>query len=318
MVDDLIVKKQRAIINTVHAVIARKRKQSGLSQLIENAALGKAALSMSESLITTENPLSEQFHSDYTRTVKSLGYPGAGVGVVYYRKVWPLETPNELIAQEIADLFIQQVGEDHWEDWGCGISRGFETRSPTEFCMCVVQGLGYLDGNSLVAKYVNEERVKAGTQPLEVNYHLRRMARNYLAMDTELDKSQLLRDLSQCDYAEPMSRVRSDYSGVYAPLPVDRDGISLHELTRLVANEFLSARGDVLLRSDWQDVGFAVKLDPVLSPMTRTVPSIMAEYVIAWHLPPNASRPTHFPPPIGALPSVGELPRKRRVWWWPF
>ena len=64
--------------------------------------------------------------------------------------------------------------------------------------MCVVFGVGFSDGNALITDYVNEERVKAGVQPLELDYYLRRLARDYLAMDTEPDRSRMLRDVEQC------------------------------------------------------------------------------------------------------------------------
>ena len=285
---------------------------------MDSSALGKAALSMSDSLMTIEDPQVEQIQSDYQQRARSFGYRGTGVGIAYYRKVWPLDTCNEVITQEILGLFLPTAGEDWWEDWGFGISRGLDADRPTEFCMCVVVGVGYSDGNALVTNHINQERVKVGVQPLELNYHLRRLARSYLAMDTEPDWNRISRDIEQCDYVEGMSRFRCDHRGVYAPLPDDRDALSLHELARLVADELLRTRGESLMRSDWQHIGFAVKLEPVLPPMASAVPSIISEYVIAWRLPRGAVRPAHFPPPIDDPPQIGETPQKRKAWWWPF
>ena len=317
MIDDLLLRKQRAIHDAITTAIVEKRRQLGLSQFMNSSALGKAALSMSESLVPMQNPQGEQILSDYQQRAKSFGFQGGGVGVAYYRKVWPLDTHNEVITQDILNIFLPTAGHDSWEDWGFGLSRGFDSEKPTEFCMCVVFGVGFSDGNALITDYVNEERVKAGVQPLELDYHLRRLSRDYLAMDTEPDSNRMLRDIEQCDYSEPMSRIRLDHGGVYAPIP--GGDLSLYEVARLVADEFLRTRRDTLLCSDWQHVGFAVQLEPVLPPMGLRVPSIMSEYVIAWRLPPNAERPAHFPPPFDRMEQpIVETPQKRRAWWWPF
>ena len=316
-IDNVLLGKQRAINNDVVTAIAEKRSLSGLSQLMNSSSLGKAALSMSESLGPMQNPQGEQILSSYQQRAKSFGYQGAGVGVAYYRKIWPLDTHNEVIAQDILNIFLPTAEDDSWEDWGFGLSRGFDSEKPTEFCMCVVFGVGFSDGNALITDYVNEERVKAGVQPLELDYHLRRLARDYLVLDTEPDRNRMLRDIQRCDYAEPMSRIRFDHGGVYATHP--GGDLSFYEVARLVADEFLRTRRDTLLRSDWQHVGFAVQLEPVLPPMDLRVPSIMSEYVIAWRLPPNAERPAHFPPPTDRMEQpIVETPRKRRAWWWPF
>ena len=217
--DNFLLKKQRAIHDAVVTAIAEKRSQFGLSQLINSSVLGKAALSMSESLVPMQNPQGEQILSDYQQRAKSFGYQGAGVGVAYYRKVWPLDTHNEVITQDILDIFLPTAGDDSWEDWGFGLSRGFDSEEPTEFCICVVFGLGFSDGNALITDYVNEERVKAGVQPLELDYHLRRLARDYLALDTEPDRSRMLKDIEQCDYAEPMSRIRLDHGACLCSTP---------------------------------------------------------------------------------------------------
>ena len=278
---------------------------------MNSALLGKAALSMSESLISMNDPQAEEVQSEYQNRANSFGYQGVGIGVAYYRKVWPLDTHNEVVTQDIIDVFLPTAGHDSWEDWGFGLSRGFDSERPTEFSMCVVLGVGCSDGNALITDYVNEERVKVGVQTLELNYHLRRLAREYLEMDTEPDRNRMLRDIEQCDYAEPKSRIRLDHGGIYAPLP--SGNLTLYEMARLVADEFLRTRRDTLLRSDWQHIGFAVRLDPVMPPIPPTVPSIMSEYVIAWRLPPGVERPAHFP--RSAEQSIAETPRKRRSWW---
>ena len=106
MIDDLLLRKQRAIHDAITTAIVEKRRQLGLSQFMNSSPLGKAALSMSESLVPMQNPQEEQILSDYQQRAKSFGYQGAGVGVAYYRKVWPLDTHNEGITQDITDVFF--------------------------------------------------------------------------------------------------------------------------------------------------------------------------------------------------------------------
>ena len=296
--DRFIRRKQAAILETVVNSIVEKRKLGGLSQLIESSALGKAALWSSESLITDENPQNERVYSEYRQKAEAAGYQGIGVAVAHYRKVWPLDTSNNVIAQDILDTFMPKAVEDSWEDWGFGISRGFDDNNPEQFCMCVVVGVGYSDGNALVTNYVNEERVKAGIQPLVLDYHLRHLARDYVAMNNEPDRSRLSIDIEQSSYVEGMSRFRSSYGRTFIPFPVDQDEISNYQLARLVADEVLKTAEESLLRSDWHDVGFAVKLEPVRTSTDSADLSIVTDCILAWRLPENTERPAHFPPPI--------------------
>ena len=301
-IDYFLKQKQDAIQNALVAAVTGERRRLGLSQLVDNSILGEAAEVTHETLISVENPPSEQMQSDFQRRAKFSGYQGAGVGVAYCRNSWPLDRSNDVIAQEMLDVILETTVEGLWEDWSIGLSRIVDPRRPTEFCVGVVVGLGFSDGNSLITNYINEERVKAGVQPLELDSQLRRLARGYVAMDIEPDRSRLSNDVEECGYAEGMSRFRSDYRGVYAPLPAGNRELSIYQLARLVADELLKTRRESLMRSDWQHVGFATKREPVLPPKGWTeglrVPSIMAEYVIAWRLAPGAERPEHFPPPI--------------------
>ena len=159
-------------------------------------------------------------------------------------------------------------------------------------------GVGYSDANALVINYINEERAKVGSPPLEVSYHLRLLVRNYLAMYSEPEQSQILSDLSECGHLEPGLTVRRAYAGAYAPIPPESGDLSAWDVARIVATELLKTYGEVLLRPDWQDIGLAVRLDPVIPPVGPEVPSIMAEYLVAWRLPEFVQRPAHFPPPI--------------------
>ena len=317
MIDDILLEKQHDIHEGVKTAIVQRRRQLGLNQLMGNSLLGKAALSMSDSLMAMQNPKADQIQYEYQKFAKGLGYEGLEIGTTYYRKVWPLTTRNDVITHDILDIFLRASDGEAWEDWGFGISRGFNAEKPTEFCMCIVLGVGYKDGNALITNCINKARIKAGVQPLGLHPRLRHLAREYLVMDTEPEMSQVMRDIERSDYIEGSARARAGYGGVYAALPMGRE-VRAFEVARLVADEFIKARGESLLRSDWQHVGFAVKREPVLPPHAPTVPSVMAEYVIAWRLPPGLERPAHFPPPIIDRRKIGETTQKRKSWWWPF
>ena len=219
MIDDVITQKQAAIENAVEVRMIEKRKELGLNRLMGSSALGRAAMSMSESLVRDiENPEPEQITAEYQQRTESAGYRGAEVSVAYYRKTWPIDAPIELVANDILDLFLPTGLVDLWEDWGFGVSGGFDETNPSRFGTCVVLGTGWTDGNALVTNYINEERVKRGSEPLNVNYALRILAREYLAMDTEPDRRQILSDILQAGYAElgsanlvrPQRSVRAD------------------------------------------------------------------------------------------------------------
>ena len=166
--DDLLSTKVQAIMKIVETVVAGKRKDLGLSPLFVDSALGTAAMSVSEDIATMEDPQAELMHSIYWRTAKSLGYRGMVTGMVYYRKMWSIDVHDDVIAQHILNIFGEVIKEDQWEDGAFGVCKG-NVETPGNFVMCVVFGLGYTDGNALITKHINEERIKAGIQPLELD-----------------------------------------------------------------------------------------------------------------------------------------------------
>ena len=299
-VDNFIRLKQSAVLDVVMNSIAEKRKQLGLSQLMDNSALGRAALSMSESLLTDEHPQVDLMQLQYQQRTESFDYHGLGVGLTWYRKVWPTDTSNNAIAQDILDMFMPTIVED-WEEFGLGISRGVDDNDPGQFCMCLVLGVG-ADGSAIVTNHINEERVKMGLRPLESDYYLRRLVRDYVAIHDSPDESRISIDIEQSGYVKGMSRFRCSYGRTVTPLPpVDQGKLSfheLHELGRLAASEVLRTKRESLFRSDWQDVGFALTLGHTLTSADAVELSIVTDCVLAWRMPPNTERPAHFPPPI--------------------
>ena len=170
----------------------------------------------------------------------------------------------------------------------------------TGFGVGVVFGVGYTDGNALVTNHINEPRRNAGVQPLELNHRLRNLARDYLALYSEPGPDQMRKDIEECGYLVPGITARWAYSGVYVPIQSGGGDLYVRDVARMVADQFLRAEGELLLRADWQDIGIAVRTDPVLPPDNPAVPagpSVQAEFLIGWRLPEGVERPAHFPPP---------------------
>ena len=267
--DSAVQQKQSAIQELVQAAIIQKRRDLGVSQLMNNSPLGMAALSACQAMVEIEEPQSEQVYTDFRLAATSMGYQGVETGMAYYRQTWSLDTPNERIAQHILEHIGVTAVEELWEDWGFGLSRGLFPDRPTEFGHGVVFGVGYTDGNALVTNYINEERVKAGVQPLELNHRLRNLVREYLVMESTPDTEQTRKDILECGYLVAGFTARWTHDGVYAPIPAGSGDLHVRDVARLVADEFLRDRGDLLLRADWQDIGIAVRRDPSFH---RTVP----------------------------------------------
>ena len=298
--DQIAEQKQDAVHELVQDAIIERRRELGLSQLMNSAALGRAALWVCQKMVATEVPESEQVKADFQRAAGHIGYGGLEVGVSHYRQSWPLDTPNEQIVQHILQYFDGAASGDFWEDWGFGVTRGTFIDQQTGFGFGVVFGVGYTDGNALVTNYINEARQQGGVQPLELDHRLRNLARDYLALYSEPDTAQIRKDIEEYGYLREGITARWAYSGVYARIPVASTGLDVRDIARLVADELLSAERELLMRADWQDIGIAVRTDPVLPPDDAHVPdgpSIQAEFLVGWRLTEGVARPAHFPPP---------------------
>lgn len=295
---DYIQQKHIAVSRLVEDAIIERRRQVGISQLMNSSALGRVAFTVCQSLMMDPDPQTGRIHADFEGRARALGYSGLELGVAYYREPWPLDTANEEIAQDIFARFTGAAEQDMWEDWGLGLGKGFNAETPNIFGMGMVFGLGYLDGNALITDHINEARVRAGVEPLELSYHLRRLARDYLPMDSHPEVSRIMDDLEGCGYRAPGFTTRWAYGGGYAPVPMGDGPIHVRDMAKLVANELLKTDGERLLRSDWQHIGVAVRVEPILPPEDPIVPSFQAEYLVGWRLPEGDERPEHFPPPI--------------------
>lgn len=70
-----------------------------------------------------------------------------------------------------------------------------------------------------MTNYINEERIKAGVQLLELNHRLRNLVREYLAMESEPDIEQMKKDIVERGYLTTGFTARCAYNGVYAVIP---------------------------------------------------------------------------------------------------
>lgn len=322
MNDRIMSQKQKAIGEAVETGLEKVRKEAGLNKLMVDTALGRSAMSMSSSILADiENPEYNQILADYGQLAYSNGYQGTEVGVAYYRNNWPIETPDDLIANEFIDHFLQTFKMDLWEECVLGVSSALDERYAGRLGICIVIGTGWTDGNALVVNYINEERRKRSVRPLNVHNALRLLARQYLAMDTEPDRDEILPALWQVGYAHPRGRTWFDHSGVFAPVPSDKDALTIRDIAKLVTDQYLRDK-DLLLNPRWEDVGFATGLQPVQPlKVNPSVPSFVSEFVIAKHISPGFTGHLNeaylYRRPRRPDPRV-EQARRRKRWWWPF
>ena len=131
MNDRVISQKQKAISEAVETGLEKVRKEAGLNQLMVDTVLGVAAMSISSAIFADiENSEYGQILTEYKQLVTSNGYQGTEVGVAYYRKGWPIDTPDALIANEFIDHFLQTATTDLWEDCALGITSGLDENYP--------------------------------------------------------------------------------------------------------------------------------------------------------------------------------------------
>lgn len=168
------------------------------------------------------------------------------------------------------------------------------------FGMGPVFGIDCSDANAFITSYINQASLSLGAPPLELNHHLRRLPQLYFAIECNSEPDQIWEDLQECGHMAPSFLVLQFYSSVYAPILSDGGYLLIRDVARIVSDEFVMVHGERLLRPDWQEIGIAVRLDPVIAPIGQEVPSIMAEY---WRLPEDADRPTYLPPLAEPTPS---------------
>ncbi len=276
--------RQYKIVNGVSESVAVRRTQQGLPKAMGNSELGLAAWRVSHDLAGVDVDRQEQVEAEYSQRVKEVEYDG-WTGIAYFREVWDMHTPDDIIISEMTDVLCRQIGNFAYEDFGVGITCGYPNDDQSLFGVFIAIGYGCSDGSAYAIARVNRVRESSGVPALEADYSLRSVARTYIALDTVPNDAQRLADLRESGYGKPRVRIRSFYSGAYSPAPEDIDQLTYEEVGDLAASGLLADHEETLLLSDWQDIGVAVKL----TRHSESAPlCVHAEFVVGRQLPEKA------------------------------
>ena len=276
--------RQYKIVNDVSESVAVRRTQQGLPNAKGNAELGLAAWRVSHDLAGVDVDGQGHVEAEFGQRVKEVEYDG-WTGIAYFREVWDMHTPDDIIISEMTDVLCRQIGNFAYEDFGMGITCGYPNDDQSLFGVFIAIGYGCSDGSAYAIARVNRVRESSGVPTLEADYSLRSVARMYIALDTVPDDAQRLADLREAEYGEPGVSIRSFYSGAYSPVPEDIDQLTYKEVGELAASGLLADHEETLLLSDWQDIGVAVKL----TRHSETSPlCVHAEFIVGRQLPEDA------------------------------
>ena len=282
------------------------RAQQGLPEALPSSALGKAALKIATRFAEEEIESPEQVSKEFDKYVLEGEDEFAGwSSVAYYRTTWQMHTPDkEIIDGMTADL-CRQIHNLAFEDCGFGIACGYTDDSYSRFGVFIAIGYGYTDGSAYAVMHINKAREEAGVPRLRIDYPLRLMARKYRPMADIPDDTMLTEDITQYGYLGPGWRARYFFNGAHSPLLRDvvPEIFALEEANLLVvehdrmgelaAEALLTEHRSILLRSDWQGIAVTTSISG-----SKGDEKVQAEFLIAWKIPYDAERPSHFPPEL--------------------
>ena len=276
--------RQYKIVNGVSESVAVRRTQQGLPKAKGNAELGLAAWRVSHDLAGVDVDGQGHVEAEYGQRVKEVEYDG-WTGIAYFREVWAMDTPDDIIISEMTDVLCRQIGNFAYEDFGMGITCGYPNDDQSLFGVFIAIGYGCSDGSAYAIACVNRVRESSGVPALEADYSLRSVARTYIALDKVPDDAQRLADLREAGYGTPGVEIRSFYSGAYNPVPEEIDQLTYEEVGDLAASGLLADHEGTLLLSDWQHIGVAVRL----TRHSETAPlCVHAEFIVGRQLPEEA------------------------------
>ena len=276
--------RQYKIVNGVSESVDVRRTRQGLPKAMGNSDLGLAAWRVSYDLAGVDVDGQEQVEAEYGQRVREGEYDGWS-GIAYFREVWDMDTPDDVIISEMTDILCRQVGNFAYEDFGMGITCGYPNDDKSLFGVFIAIGYGCSDGSAYAIARINRVRESSEVPTLEADYSLRSAVRTYIALDTVPDDAQRLADLREAGYGNSEVRIRSFYSGAYNPAPEDIDQVTYEEVGDLAASGLLADHEETLLFSDWQDIGVAVKL----TRHSETAPlCVHAEFIVGRQLPEEA------------------------------
>lgn len=298
--------RQFSIVEGVRDAVDSWRARQGLPEALPSSTLGKAALKIATRFAEEEIESPEQVYREFDQYVLEGEdeYVGRS-SVAYYRETWPMHTPDEEIIDGMAAELCRQIHDQAFEDCGFGIACGYTDDSYSRFGVFVAIGYGNTDGSAYAVLHINEAREAAGVPRLRISYPLRLMARKYRPMAEIPDDDTLREDITQYAYLSPGWRARWYFNGAYSPLLRDvlPEAFALqetspyalvlrhNEMGELAASALLTDHQDILLRSDWQDIAVTTSISG-----SQEDEKVQAEFLIAWKIPHDAERPSHFPP----------------------
>ena len=296
--------RQFSIVEGVRDAVDSWRARQGLPEALSSSALGKAALKIAVRFAEEEIERPEQVHKEFNQYVMEGEDEYAGwSSVAYYRTTWPMQTPDEEIIDGMTEDLCRQIHNLAFEDCGFGIACGYTDDSHSRFGVFVAIGYGTTDGSAYAVSHINKAREEAGVPRLRINYLLRLMARRYRPMAESPDDDTLREDIAQFGYSSPGWRVRFGFNGAHSPLLRDvmPEVFALEEanilmvehdkMGELAASALLAEHRSILLRSDWQDIAVTTSISG-----SKGDEKVQAEFLIAWKIPYDAERPSHFPP----------------------
>ena len=306
--DIISVIRQFKIVAGVRDAVDSWRAQKGLPEALSSSVLGKAALKITESFAEAEIESPEQVNKAFEQYVIEGESEYAGwSGLAYYRETWPMQTPDEEIIDGMAADLCRQINDLAIEDCGFGISCGYTDDSHSRFGVFVAIGFGTTDGSAYAVMLINKARESAGVQRLRIDYRLRLMARSYRPLADIPDEDTLREDIVNFGYLSSGWRVRHGFNGAHSQLlrEVSPEIFALEEASsdilllrhdrigELAASALLADHQDILLRTDWQDIAVTTSISG-----SKGNEKVQAEFLIAWKLPYDAERPSHFPPEL--------------------
>ena len=304
--------RQSRIMNAVQESVVSWRAEQGLPEAMPSSALGKAALKITGRFADAEIESLKQVYKEFDQYViegedEYVGWSS----VAYYRESWPMHTPDKEIIEGMTEVLCRQLNDVAYEDLGFGINCGYTDDSHTRFGVFLAVGYGTTDGNAYAVMHINRAREEAGVPRLRIDYQLRLMARKYRPMADIPDDDLLTEDIAQYGYVNPGWRVRYSFNGAHSPplsvvLPrafaLEEANILMVEhdkMGELAASALLAEHRGILLRPDWQDIAVAISISG-----SQGDESVQAEFLIAWKIPEDAERPSHFPPEPGQTGEV--------------
>ena len=335
---DVFREKEDVISDIILRHILDERQRLGLSE--PRPLTGFSAAAKDTALwFAAEEDFDDKIQ-DYLRQrcVDHLGKAHSSwlLRLAYGRQVWPVSAELTTVVKEMLErldlsgviaapkLDYLGLGSTHAVLDHAGNAVHTSGDQPAEFGFAVV--IAYAtDGSSMILERINKQREAVDAAPLQISVPLTAMVHKYVRSNTQTvtEKEDVLQqDIRDFGYLAEGWEGRFGYGGAFSRIPASQSTpLSEAKLADALASELLIRFGNMLLRSDWQDIGIATAIGKSEQP--GRVDAI-AEYVLGWRIPFGSERPAHFPTSItdqNNPPSSRKEPQSRpgrKRSWWPF